>query len=153
MVPSTWIVLAVATVGAIVNADFCSGGDADDPGSPDVTIMEIVALMQPDGGFLKDVLGYWVIGVSWKIEDRSWELVCLFMFRSLSECIIRRVCNIILRCDCGHSHLVQRSHSSIIYYHFGTIGLCFSVSIRVPSCDQRWVEPNNGIHCHFYTIH
>ena len=82
MVPSTWIVLAVATVGAIVNADFCSGGDAPAPGSPDVTIMEIVALMQPDGGFLKDVLGYWVKGVSWKIEDRSWELVCLFLFRS-----------------------------------------------------------------------
>ena len=65
-------------MGAIVNADFCSGGD--DPGSPDVTIMEIVALMQPDGGFLKDVLGYWVKGVSWKIEDRSWELVCFSFF-------------------------------------------------------------------------
>lgn len=56
----SWFLVTVYSVGAILNADFCSGGEA--PGSPDATTLKLNTMT-----YYKEYLGgtyeYWVVGV------------------------------------------------------------------------------------------
>jgi hypothetical protein len=60
LVTLAWLIVSFYGVGAVMNSDFCSGGDA--PGSPDVTARKIINETQD--GLQLALYSYWVDSVS-----------------------------------------------------------------------------------------
>jgi len=56
LVTLAWSIVSFYGIGAVMNSDFCSGGEA--PGSPDVTISKIIEANQNE--YLKDIYNYWI---------------------------------------------------------------------------------------------
>lgn len=60
LVTLAWSIVSFYGVGAVMNSDFCSGGDA--PGSPDVTARKIINATQV--GVQSSIYDYWLDSVS-----------------------------------------------------------------------------------------
>jgi hypothetical protein len=59
LVTLAWTIVSFYGIGAVMNSDFCSGGEA--PGSPDATMSKIFEASQDE--YLKDIYNYWIAEV------------------------------------------------------------------------------------------